>query len=491
MLREVSGLLGWLKDSQESDLLLQRWSRLVNIYTQARNNSAVYATKASKIDGHYHFTDVHGCIRPLLNNLLNIGYIRFATGDGQPSWCYYNIVDGQMVDGLPDEPNEHSRGYHDTEQLLTEWVLLPRVRLNEEFIGTITIGGDLVDKGIYSDECFWLINMLLEQQKQQLAHNQTTAKRHLYYLVGNHEALRFGRETSGYGYRDVQYYHSIFSEENTEFNVSKRSDVQVGIPVYESLNYHKGTPSSEMLHHIFGQRFRYMQLRIMQLIMARELRLSHVQDNGVCYTHSFWSVQDLQMLYEFVTNLPYSVGPLMGITGDIPVKYGLVNTDVAILEEIKRCSEGANFLPVDLRAYLDGLVNYYFASFTVYPDFLRLLSHPNDLTEVPGVLGVIWNRPKKYPQLDSMVTRVPMPQIIGHTIVTEPCGLVKNDAGVAGRGSLWYTDIGTAHTDAVLQQSKYVFYDASTQQYHLVTLQFDDHDRYISSEDYLMEDFRF
>lgn len=132
---------------------------------------------------HYFISDVHGDLSQLLFSMLEAGVIRFKEG-GAPT-VFYDVNTGESYNNLTEFRRVIAASVEEKEYLRNNLRILPNVELNPEFDGKFVINGDIIDRGLETEECLHLVDKLLREGKSQ---NTWGGKERLVYIIGNHEA---------------------------------------------------------------------------------------------------------------------------------------------------------------------------------------------------------------------------------------------------------------------------------------------------------------
>lgn len=425
------------------DLLLNRISKLYAIYQDSYQCFVVEGCETHPLVAHhYHITDVHGSLRLLLNVLLHSGIIRFRP-DAQPI-IYYCFSKQSYVHNLRDIFYTRSMSKLQALKTIKEIVVLPNVELNPDFIGYFTMGGDLIDRGSYSEECFYLMRMLLEQQ----ATGQVWSEQRLWYLLGNHEMATIGGFVPHLDILESNYYTSMLTMNNMDAEIAPNGKAMY----YKLIGYNLDTMLTRTLERIHKYRFRNLRQDLLALIQQRRLDISYLGDDGATYAHSFWSVHDVERLLACCQKYP----EFSHIIDELVVINKAGNQGIALKpEQIKLLNQTINQV-------------WYYAAQDA--EALAIVEHHNDYDN--SCAGLVWNRAKKFPNGDAIMPRLRMPFIIGHTIMTsELSGIVKDAHGNIGKGCVWYTD-----TDSIINDQngkvKYIEYQSQRHQYILNILEF-------------------
>lgn len=150
---------------------LQNYFDLLKFWKE-RTQSKTFKPTAS-ITHYFHTTDIHGDIGALLHALLYSGAAKFKNGGA--SFFYFDVETKNKYRISEFTPRTY-RG-------IKNIILLPNLEINRCFEGILTIGGDLMDRGKNSEECFWTVIDLIEQYKS------IKQPIRIKYLIGNHEGL--------------------------------------------------------------------------------------------------------------------------------------------------------------------------------------------------------------------------------------------------------------------------------------------------------------
>lgn len=169
-------------------------------------------------ENHVHVTDIHGDLGGLLfalvgNNDKSKNPAKFK--DNEQKTVFYNIINGTIIKDLSTLSEEER----------TKFVPIPNLEPNPDFIGTFTMGGDVIDRGDESESCFYTMAHLLNLQTEHLKKNPEE-KEKIEFLIGNHEEFLLindfdsclgNRGNITYGYFENRYETSTDFEERFEF----------------------------------------------------------------------------------------------------------------------------------------------------------------------------------------------------------------------------------------------------------------------------------
>lgn len=187
---------------------------------EVKFNEPKILSKGATLDlkeNHVHVTDIHGDLGGLLfalvgNNDKSKNPAKFK--DNEQKTVFYNIINGTIIKDLSTLSEEER----------TKFVPIPNLEPNPDFIGTFTMGGDVIDRGDESESCFYTMAHLLNLQTEHLKKNPEE-KEKIEFLIGNHEEMllnnecHFCKENGGnitYGYFKIDDEGRRF-EQSTDF----------------------------------------------------------------------------------------------------------------------------------------------------------------------------------------------------------------------------------------------------------------------------------
>ncbi len=140
-------------------------------------------------------TDIHGDLNALLNFLISTGFAYFD--DNEELYKEYKINDNDAIK-------------------------IPNLKINKNFNKNLFILGDLIDRGSFSNECFYLVKDIIEQI-DNLQMNDKNAYENLkdrfQFLIGNHEmnSMMFGYDILSEDYKKLY----IIGSKNDFDNIGK------------------------------------------------------------------------------------------------------------------------------------------------------------------------------------------------------------------------------------------------------------------------------
>ena len=158
--------------------ILEFWEKQSN-YNNFDNSDCVFIT-----------SDIHGDLNALLNFLLGSKFVKFK-----------------------DRKNL-SKEYVVNESYSAQ---IPNLVIDKNYQKSLFILGDLIDRGAFSNECFYLVKDIIDQiddlkEKDEKAYNNL--KDRFQYIVGNHELL-----TVLYGYSEIsnEYKGAYIIGDNNDY----------------------------------------------------------------------------------------------------------------------------------------------------------------------------------------------------------------------------------------------------------------------------------
>ncbi len=116
-------------------------------------------------DAHCHTTDIHGDLLALGFVLLKSGLAKFV--DGELPVVFFNKTNGEIIKDI---------GLYGG-SITIDLVPILNLEVNGKFNGRFTFGGDMVDRGRYSESCY--------QTYMRLIYNNRGKK--IDFIIGNHE----------------------------------------------------------------------------------------------------------------------------------------------------------------------------------------------------------------------------------------------------------------------------------------------------------------
>lgn len=421
------------------DLLLSRIRQLYALYRHSCHYFSNPAHVLPAETNHYHITDVHGSMNLLLTSLLRVGAVRYV--DVKQPVIYYSLATQQYDTDLTQLCSLKAVSSLESIRLLREIVILPNLELNPEFVGIFTMGGDLFDRGCYSEECFYLYRMLLQQQQRS-----PEKVRRIWYLLGNHELITIRNIPQELAVEDSDCYSSMLTVENPEAELNS-SGKQIH---YRVLGYPAHSSTVRQLDQIHRYRFRHLRRDLITLMQQHQLQISYLDSNYVTYSHSFWTIYEVERLM---------------------IYYQQQSKFQNVVQELLQIYTSANrgrSLKYNQISFLNQLMNSVWTHALHDPQAMAVFEHPNNYDN--SMAGAVWNRAKKFVEGDAIIPRLRMPQIIGHTVITnDPKGITKNSLGNVGKGCVWYVDTGSNDNDK-LGRIKYLTYVKQRHHYLVTTL---------------------
>ena len=118
----------------------------------------------------YAVGDIHGDLNHLLMNLIVSGAARFR--GGEPTMVFYDTVNHVRV--WPHQINGD----------LTRYRLIANIEKNPSFVGELVVMGDILDRGMHSDECLCTLMSVMADER---AHGGNQ----LHMVFGDHEIYAF------------------------------------------------------------------------------------------------------------------------------------------------------------------------------------------------------------------------------------------------------------------------------------------------------------
>lgn len=197
-------------------------------------------------------SDIHGDLNSLLMSLVgNKHYVeskilpcKFV--NNEPCVVYFDIKNGKTIKN-PDNINNY-----------TNLVPIPNLEINPDFEGKFILNGDLIDKGLQSEVCFYTMYSILQQEK---------AKGKIFYLLGNHESLLISED-----------FNSNILNTSTSFFSSGKSIFYLYNKEYYVLSAEK--------YDILKSRLQKMCIYLKKLIEDNKLVYSTVIGN-VLFSHTY------------------------------------------------------------------------------------------------------------------------------------------------------------------------------------------------------------
>ena len=135
------------------------YDEIVNFWNNFYNDQSNIMDKENLM---FITSDIHGDLNALLNFLISTNFACF------------------------EDQNNLSKNYMISENNM---IRIPNLKINKNFNNKLFILGDVIDRGNYNQECFYLIKDILEQI-DILSESHINLQDSLQYIVGNHEFER-------------------------------------------------------------------------------------------------------------------------------------------------------------------------------------------------------------------------------------------------------------------------------------------------------------
>lgn len=151
--------------SQDRLTYINELSSVMNIAIFFKKQVETLEIVPLDVSAHYHTTDIHGDLVALGFVLLKSGLAEFIKGE--LPIVFFNKENGEVIKNIDLYDGN----------ITIDLVPILNLKINEKFTGIFTFGGDMVDRGKYSESCYQTFMLLI---------NNHIGKR-IDFIIGNHE----------------------------------------------------------------------------------------------------------------------------------------------------------------------------------------------------------------------------------------------------------------------------------------------------------------
>ena len=161
-------------DQKDKQTYIDDVSNIMNIAIFLKRQVRVGEIVPLDVNAHYHTTDIHGDLLALGFVLLKSGVAKFVEGESPIN--FFNKKNCKIIKSIELF----------NEDITIDLVPILNLEVNSKFKGSFTFGGDMADKGRYSDSCY--------QTYMRLIYNKN--RKEIDFIIGNHEtpALEIRKE---------------------------------------------------------------------------------------------------------------------------------------------------------------------------------------------------------------------------------------------------------------------------------------------------------
>lgn len=215
---------------------------------------------------HYHTSDIHGDLNVFLYSVLKSGCAKYK--DGENPEIFYDISSRKTFKTI-EEAIKKSEKFN-----IFNIRVIANIEPNPNFDGIFTFGGDLIDRGLQSEETFYSMMHLLKQNSD-LGIN----RKNIQYILGNHEKMVLDKN------------FQLASINGSNYLLDTKSDLTRN-KIEKGKNEENFTRNKD--------NFVFMFLHLNQAIVDSNVNLSYALNNQTIVSHVVYDKNTINSLLDFM-----------------------------------------------------------------------------------------------------------------------------------------------------------------------------------------------